>query len=197
MSDRMKGKHLKRREFQVKNRITRILTVLMLIASLTGCGGQPKGNQVSDGEDKTANQSESAPESGTFKIGETWTVDGQWSLTVNSVEKTDNRNPYSDKSPAAVYIVNYTYTNLGYTDSLGLMNGLFFGMDSMIVDSAGMMGYSYPGEITKYPTEVPVNATCEAQSCIGVDNEGSFSLTEIKYDGDDNKQQAVFEINIE
>ena len=40
-----------------------------------------------------------------YKIGETWVVEGQWKLTVDSVEETQDRNEYSDKQPAAVYIV--------------------------------------------------------------------------------------------
>lgn len=32
-----------------------------------------------------------------YGMGETWTVDGQWKLTVLSVEETQERNEYSDK----------------------------------------------------------------------------------------------------
>ncbi len=31
-----------------------------------------------------------------YKIGETWTVDGEWSLTVNSVKETEDRNQFSE-----------------------------------------------------------------------------------------------------
>ena len=31
-----------------------------------------------------------------YKIGETWTVDGQWRLTVNSVKETEDRNQFSE-----------------------------------------------------------------------------------------------------
>ena len=47
-----------------------------------------------------------------YTIGETWTVDGQWSLTVTGVTETAERNEYSEKKPVAVYIVDYEYTNL-------------------------------------------------------------------------------------
>ena len=49
-----------------------------------------------------------------YKIGETWTVPGQWSLTINSVEETADRNQYEEKTTGRVYIVTYTYENLGY-----------------------------------------------------------------------------------
>ena len=47
----------------------------------------------------------------TYKIGESYVVEGQWKITVDSVETTDDRNEYSDKNPAAVYLVTYTYEN--------------------------------------------------------------------------------------
>lgn len=125
---------------------------------------------------------------GRYKIGETWTVDGQWSLTVNSVQETAERNEYSDTHPAAVYIVTYTYTNLGKS------GGLFLSMENKIVDSSGKMGYSYPGNLAMFPQDAPVGATCEAQACIGVDNPGSFEIYMDEYDDAENKQSAVFSI---
>lgn len=98
----------------------------------------------------------------TYKIGESYVVEGQWKITVDSVETTDDRNEYSDKNPAAVYLVTYTYENLGYDDDI--MNGLYISLDDGIVDSAGKMGYSYPGDISMYPQETPVGASCQAQA---------------------------------
>lgn len=130
-----------------------------------------------------------------YKIGETWTVPGQWSLTINSIEETADRNEYSDKQPGAVYIVTYTYENLGYEDDI--MNGLFLGLESgNIVDSVGKMGYSYPGDVTLYAQETPIGATCEAQACIGVDNPGSFKIHFSHYDGTDTEQSVVFNVEI-
>lgn len=130
----------------------------------------------------------------TYKIGETYVVEGQWKITVNSITATDNRNEYSDKNPAAVYLVTYTYENLGYDDDI--INGLYISLDDGIVDSAGKMGYSYPGDISMYPQETPVGASCQAQACIGVDNAGSFKINFYNYDGNGQKQSAVFEIDV-
>lgn len=132
----------------------------------------------------------------TYAIGETWIVDGQWKVTVNSVEETADRNPYSEKNPAAVYLVTYTYENIGYVDRNGIMDGLYISMDDTIVDATGKMGYSYPGDQTLYAQETPVGATCEAQVCIGVDNAGSFKIHVTHYDGNGNKQSAVFSIDL-
>lgn len=130
----------------------------------------------------------------TYKIGETYTVEGQWKITVDSVEATDSRNEYSDKTPAAVYLVTYTYENLGYDDDI--MNGLYISLEDGIVDSTGKMGYSYPGDVSMYPQETPIGASCQAQACIGVDNAGSFKINFYTYDSNGQKQSAVFEINL-
>ena len=127
-----------------------------------------------------------------YKIGETWVVEGQWKLTVDSVEETQDRNEYSDKQPAAVYIVTYTYENLGYEDDY--MDGLYISLEDGIVDNAGKMGYSYPGDIFMYPQETPVGASCQGQACIGVDNPGSFRINVSEYDGNSNKQTATFSL---
>ena len=132
-----------------------------------------------------------------YHIGDTWRVAGQWELTITSVEETADRNEYSDKNPEAVYIVNYTYKNIGYVDQDGIMDGLYMTIDDTIVDSAGKMGCSYPGDISTYPEEVPVGAYIEAQACIGVDNDGSFKLYVTDYDGYGNEHNAVFEVEAE
>ena len=61
-----------------------------------------------------------------YKIGETWVVEGQWKLTVDSVEEVQERNEFSDKQPQAVYIVTYTYENLGYESEYS--DGLYLSM---------------------------------------------------------------------
>lgn len=133
-------------------------------------------------------------QSGTYGIGDTWTVDGQWSLTITGVTETKDRNQFSEKNPGAVYIVDYTYTNIGYSR---YNDGLYFSVDDTIVDCAGIMGYGYPGNIVNYPKETPIGATCNAQACIGVDNPGDFLLYVSKYDNNGEKQSATFEVNVD
>lgn len=132
-----------------------------------------------------------------YYIGDTWRVAGQWELTVISVEETKERNKYSDKNPEAVYIVTYTYKNLGYVDNNKIWDGLYITLNDIIVDSNGKVGYNYPNVIENYPKETPVGAYCEAQVCIGVDHPGDFSITTKKYDGNNNEQKATFYLEVE
>ena len=167
---------------------------LAILFGLAACGGSDSG---STGEDATEKQVEATTEAkeeekSEFKVGETWTVDGLWSITVNSVTETDERNEYADQKPNAVYMVDYTYSNLGYEDSTGMMDGLYIAFDDMIVDAEGTMGYEYPGNVTAYPQETPVGANCKAQACIGVDNPGTFTVEVSLYDNDYNEYKAKF-----
>lgn len=134
-----------------------------------------------------------------YGLGDTWIVDGQWSLTIDSISVTDDRNEFSEKEPAQVLILNYVYENIGYVDDNGLMDGLYIDLDGgQIVDSEGFMGYSYPGDITDYPKEVPVGAKCKAQSCIGLDSESTeVKIIINKYDGTGVEHTATFILPIE
>lgn len=182
----------------MKKRTLALLLGLILVFGLAACGGETATAENSDEETNQAETEEPvAAEKEVYKIGETWTVDGQWSMTITGVTATDERNQYEERNPAAVYIVDYTYTNEGYEDPDGFMNGLYLSVESMIVDNAGTMGYSYPGDITYYAQETPVGATCNAQGCIGVENAGSFEVTVIQYDGNNEEQSATFLIEVE
>ena len=130
------------------------------------------------------------PYEGAYRVGDTWTVDGQWSLTITGITETKTRNKYTDLDPAAVYVIDYTYTNLGYENDYA--DGLYLSIDSCVVDNVGFMGYSYPGDDLKYPKQTPEGATCKAQACVGVWHEGSVQLVVNLYDGTKTEQTAVF-----
>lgn len=128
----------------------------------------------------------------TYNIGQTWKVPGQWSLRINSVTEMDERNPYSDVYPDAVYLIDYTYENLGYGDEL------YISMDlQRIVDAKGYTGYSYPNDQTYYPQELPVGAKCHAQGIVGVDHAGNFKIYVDEYTKTTYKKySAIFNIKV-
>lgn len=141
----------------------------------------------------TNNTTNSTP---VFNVGQTWTVPGQWKLTINYATEMSERNPYSDKNPAAVYLIDYTYENIGYTDDM--MDGLFISLGiERVIDSNGYAGYSYPNSPTYYPQSIPVGAKCHAQSCIAVDHKGSLKVYIDNYAGNSyTKYSAIFNVPI-
>lgn len=126
-----------------------------------------------------------------FGVGETWEVEGKFKVTVNSVITTDYRNEYDESNPSAVYIVNYTYENIG------IENELYVSFENKVVDNGGKMASSYPGDIDKYATYVPTGAYCEAEACIGVENAGSFKDYITVYDDEYNEHYAVFNLEVQ
>ena len=203
----------------MKRKVLSLIVAGLLMVGIAGCGtsSNNNANQTTAGtatpnteaattttttttvesttkvETTTAETTATPEEKTEFKVGETWTVEGQWSLTVNSIEETAERNEFfdADHEPGAVYIVTYTYENLGWEEDY--FSGIFFSMDNSIVDCEGFMGYSYPGDVTYYAQETPIGAKCKAQACIGVDNAGlPIKITEEKYDTNDNYHSATF-----
>ena len=158
----------------MKKKFLSLALSAMIGLSLTACG-EPTA-AINTTKDNTVKEEPSASEEKKeVAVGETWEVDGQWKLTVNSVTETADRNEFSDKEPAAVYIIDYTYENIGYEDDF--MDGLYINPDSgQIVDAANNMGYSYPVMVDREPEEVPVGASITAQTAIGVDNPGDFKI---------------------
>lgn len=141
----------------------------------------------------TSEDPEETPEPTTYSIGDTWTVDGQWSLTITGVRETTERNQFADENPGAVYIIDYTYTNLGYEGSI---MDLYITLSyETVVDSAGVVGYAYPLPTDRSPQETPVGATCNAQACIGVNNPGPFTLTVEEYDSYYTQHEATFTLS--
>lgn len=136
-----------------------------------------------------------------LNVGDTWTVDGQWKLTIDSVSTTSDRNQFADENPQQVVIITYSYENLGYESDF--MDGLYFDLsqngDASVVDSNGEMAISYPGKITKYPQETPVGAKCTgAQSCIGLMNTSdTITMTIKKYDGNSNSQSVKCSLKVD
>ena len=129
-----------------------------------------------------------------YRIGDTWTVDGEWEFKITGVTVDNTRNSYDNADPEAVYIVDYQYSNKGYEDDF--MDGLYIYLDDTVVDSAGYMAYGYSGSIQNYPKEAPVGATCVAQDCIGVDHAGNFIIFLSEYDSNDNLQRASFLVEV-
>lgn len=127
-------------------------------------------------------------------IDEWWEVPGQWRLKIDSVTITEDRNQYSDKEPAEVVIIKYTYENTGYeSDS----QDLFMSPDN-IIDGSGEMGYSYPASTTTSPKPTPIGAKCVgAEDAQGYDNESdTLKILFSKFDNDSNKQKMTFNVPV-
>ncbi|WP_243343882.1 hypothetical protein [Anaerococcus sp. AGMB09787] len=130
-----------------------------------------------------------------LSIDDEWVVDGQWKLKILDVKATDERNQASDKNPAQVIVVSYTYENLGFEDSV--MDGLFLTPDQ-VIDDSGSVGSTYPLVLSNVAAQAPVGAKIElAEEAFGLNNESSEVLVHfVQYDGNDQKQRATFKVPV-
>lgn len=88
-----------------------------------------------------------------------------YSFKINKVTTMSERNQFSDKKPAQVILIDYTYKNIANPEEVYLFDGYF-----KVIDSKGKIGYTYPNSVTNYPQKVPEGVTCEAQMIFGLDN---------------------------
>lgn len=185
------------------------LFALIVIVKLFSGGNSSKENtsdkqvtakqeeQVKEEDSKDEQVKEEKPkENKVLGIDDEWIVDGQWKLKILGVTPTDDRNEFSDKEPAQVVLVSYTYENLGYEDDI--MDGLFLTPDQMI-DEQGSVAYDYPANTTHHADEVPVGAKVDiAEQAYGLNNASKeVTVNFVKYDGNGQKQKVSFKVPVQ
>lgn len=114
-----------------------------------------------------------------------------YSFKINKITNMSDRNRFSDKEPAQVILIDYTYKNIANPKDLFLSDTHF-----SIIDSASKVGYTYPNNITNYPTNIPAGVICDAQMIFGIDNE-SDKVTVNFYENIFGDLTTSFEIPIE
>lgn len=210
------------REEKIMKRKTIVALMCSFALSLAACGGSSSEvdalkkeneelkaqieelqSQIQGTAQEEGNEAEDekpAEENKVYGLGETWTVDGLWSLTFTSVTQTDARNEYSDKTPGQVVLLNYDYENIGYQSEdmdLYICSNQF-----QIMDTNGEIADTYPGDVTTIPQEIPVGAKCVgAQECIGLNNvsEEIKIIVTMYNDTDDDytEYSATFELPVQ
>lgn len=137
------------------------------------------------------------PKKDYYSLGETWTVDGQWRFTFDSVTTTSDRNKYSDMNPEQVIILKYTYENLGYE---GKFQDLYISSTSMqVIDGKSEMASTYPASTSVSPDTTPVGAKCVgAEVAFGLNNESdTITVYLTEYDGNYTKHKAKFILKVD
>lgn len=169
--------------------IVQLIFVCVLLAASIGVAVYALGF-----ESYTTNGSS---ESSTYSVGDTWTVDGEWSLTITGVTETERRDPLATDEEH-VYIIDYTYTNLGHEDETtgGLYMSIYndFSGDTL-TDSRGQSGSISILDVGNGPEDIPVGSTCEAQDAICLENSGDFTLEIRRFDNEGNGHSATFNLS--
>lgn len=96
----------------------------------------------------------------TFGMGdiiEVSTSEGEYTLTIESIRKTAERNEYEKRMPEAVYEITYSYSNISMDSPLYIDEYSF-----ILIDGHGNTGYSYPVFSDIYPQETVKGARSRA-----------------------------------
>ncbi|MDO5755847.1 MAG: cell division protein ZapB [Tissierellia bacterium] len=129
-----------------------------------------------------------------FTKGQIWEIPGKWRVQVHHAKSVEDRNNFSEQSPAQVILVEYSYENLGY-DHDG--EGLYIYTDR-ILDEQGKMGYVYPLPLNDYPRKTPVGGTCDGEQSFGIDHPSKTVHVYFEiYDEAFERHTAVFKMPVE
>lgn len=126
-----------------------------------------------------------------YKTGDTWTVDGIWTLTFNSVTTTEERyHQPGDDIPKQVVVLDYTYE--GIDDGGNYMDMYTFS----VIDANGNIARKYP---SKDMDDTKLGEKCEGLKAIyGLFAESDMITVKVTmYDDDYSEYKAIFELDIE
>jgi hypothetical protein len=178
------------------------LAFLVMVSSFNSVAGS--GNASAAGSPAAATTSGTASTTAAktdqsakvYGPGETWTVDGQFSLTFTAAAATDERNQFSDKNPAQVVILNYDYENIGVeknVQDLHISTSQF-----KVIDAGGEMASSYPANISGYPQPTPIGAKCIGSQCAyGLNNQSPAVTVNVEVYGNNYKSyEATFKLPV-
>lgn len=131
-----------------------------------------------------------------YGLNETWTVDGQFSLTFTSAMLTDDRNQFDDSNPAQVVILTYNYENIGVEKNI--MDLYISSSNFSVIDGSGVVATSYPAS-TEYPQETPIGAKClGAQEAYGLKTASSEVTVKVSVYGEGyESHEATFKLPVQ
>jgi hypothetical protein len=116
--------------------------------------------------------------------GETWTVDGDFSVTFTAANETDFRNEFADTSPAQVIVLSYDYSNIGHEKDV--MDLYISSVSFYVIDESGEIAETYPVTGITYPQEVPIGASSlGAQEAFGLKNASREVMVYVEIYGND------------
>jgi len=179
-------------------KIFRSLMVMVMATAMSicfvGCGDNGNSNGSSDSK----SSSNSSPETKTYAVGDTVTMknsDGTDKLKVkiNSVTLTTDRNQYTDKNPAQVVIIDYTYENVGSDSDISYSSSCI-----KVTDEKGNLCDTYPLSLNEYPKSTPKGSKCTAKQAYGTVEESSKVKIALKDSilDTNSSDDAIFEVNI-
>ena len=126
-----------------------------------------------------------------YGSGETWTVDGDFSLTFTAANETDFRNEFAEANPAQVIVLTYDYANIGHEKDV--MDLYISSVSFYVIDESGEIAETYPVTGIAYPQEIPIGASSlGAQEAFGLKNTSREVMVYVEIYGNDYVPHEAF-----
>lgn len=179
----------------MKKKIISILLVAGLTFSLIGCGTennttnntntttQAQSNdekQPENSNEQQESQDEKKNEIADIKLNEEFNVktdSGTYSVTVEGIRFTDERNEYSEIGDCKVFFLDFAYKNIDSTEEIYVFDSHF-----KIMDEEGNVLKTYPiSDDTRMSQRLPAGGKCESSAAYALETE-SKTLKILFYD---------------
>ena len=135
--------------------------------------GTPGG--TTGGTSNVTGKTYTDPNGATIRVGDTWLIDGLFSITINSITEA-NVDTSSEPDIAAVYVIDYTYTNIGLKD-----DDLYFSFTMDTTDAAGKeVDYYYLSESVS-PDFIKAGETMNCKQAVSVSKKGALTSNQWAY----------------
>lgn len=177
-----------------------IISIVLAVFGLIFVFSENSEITVSSNNSNTSNnntsvsQPDNKEETKTYGLNEEITIktsDEEYTLTITGIQEMKERNEFSEKSPAQVFLIDYTYKNISSDDTIYIS-----GMDFKIIDEQGEIGDTYPNDTSRSPKPITEGITCKSQMVLCVNNESSKVKLQYFDNSFNSKPDATFELDI-
>lgn len=175
-------------------KIKTTILILLFILLLTSCSNN---KDTSNNEIQKQNINKTIEY--TEDITKEWIADNEWKLNIDKIypteernhyiNKKDNQEQYTDKTPVEVLKIQYTYENLNPE-----FNNLLI-IPYKIITNNNEVAYNYPLYEINHPSEIDKNEVCEnAEVAFGFDKKTENVKIYFKQkDSNSNFKEIVYE----
>ena len=135
-----------------KGKVICIISIVLSIFGLIFVFSEDNGTTVTSNNNSSTSQSTNEEETKTYGLNEEITIktaSEEYTLTITGIQEMKERNEFSEKTPAQVFLIDYTYKNISSDDALYIRD-----IDFKIIDEQGEVGDTYPNDTSSSPKEI-------------------------------------------
>ncbi len=135
-----------------KGKVICIISIVLSIFGLIFVFSEDNGTTVTSNNNSSTSQSTNEEETKTYGLNEEITIktaSEEYTLTITGIQEMKERNEFSEKTPAQVFLIDYTYKNISSDDALYISD-----IDFKIIDEQGEVGDTYPNDTSSSPKEI-------------------------------------------